>query len=76
MNKNLIILLFVLLFSCTSKKGTEEGRLKYGEDIWAKTLQMWIRVYKDRGLERVIVTDLRFPNEVKWLKQQGGYTFQ
>ena len=25
MNKNLIILLFVLLFSCTSKKGTEEG---------------------------------------------------
>lgn len=58
------------------KRGTEEGRNKYGEDIWVKTLETWIRVYRERGVERFIITDLRFPNEVEWVKSKGGVTFR
>lgn len=57
-------------------RGTEEGRLKYGEDIWTRTLDTWIRVYQDRGIQRIIITDIRFKNEVKWLKNKGGKIFR
>ena len=53
-------------------RGTEEGRLKYGEDIWTRTLDTWIRVYQERGIERIIITDVRFKNEVEWVKSKGG----
>ena len=26
--------------------------------------------YNERGMERFIITDVRFPNEVKWLKSK------
>jgi FMN phosphatase YigB (HAD superfamily) len=58
------------------KRGTEEGRLIYGEDFWIRYLENWIKVYTERGIERVIITDLRFPNEVEWLKSKGGFTFR
>ena len=53
-------------------KGTEEGRLKYGEDIWINILKTWIRLHSERGVERFVVTDLRFPNEVEFIKKMGG----
>ena len=52
------------------KLGTEEGRDKYGEDIWIKILDTWIRIYEERGIERVIITDLRFKNEYEYLKSK------
>ncbi|MEX0597151.1 MAG: HAD family hydrolase [Candidatus Paceibacterota bacterium] len=58
------------------KRGTEEGRAVYGEDIWTKTLETWIRRHHETGVERVIITDLRFPNEVEWIKKLGGMTFR
>lgn len=58
------------------KRGTEEGRAVYGEDIWIRILEIWIRRHHETGVERVIVTDLRFPNEVEWLKSLGGITFR
>lgn len=57
-------------------RGTEEGRTKYGEGIWINTLETWIRMYHDRGIERFIITDLRFPNEVEWVINNGGFTFK
>jgi len=57
-------------------RGTEEGRDKYGKDIWIRTLQTWIKLYHDRGVERFIITDVRFPNEAEWIHQLGGYTFR
>jgi FMN phosphatase YigB (HAD superfamily) len=58
------------------KRGTEEGRAVYGEDIWTRTLEIWIRRHHETGVERVIITDLRFPNEVEWVKSLGGMTFR
>ena len=57
-------------------RGTEEGRNKYGEDIWIRTLQTWIKLYHDRGVERFIITDVRFPNEADWIHQLGGVTIR
>jgi len=54
------------------RRGTEEGRNKYGEDIWIRTLETWIRVYGDRGIKRVIIADIRFQNEAAWIKKAGG----
>jgi len=52
--------------------GTEEGRMKFGEDIWIKTLYAWMKVYADRGIERFIICDVRFPNEVELVKKLNG----
>lgn len=54
-------------------EGTEEGRMKYGEDIWVKTVENWIKLRKMRdNIDVFIITDCRFPNEVDWVKSQGG----
>ena len=54
------------------KVGTEEGRDVYGENIWVKTLETWMKVYHDRGIKRFIISDVRFQNEVDWIKSIGG----
>jgi len=58
------------------KRGTEEGRDKYGADIWIRTLETWIQLYHERGVERFIITDIRFPNEARWIRKLGGLTFR
>ena len=58
------------------RRGTELGRDKYGHDIWIRVLETWIKVYQERGIERFIITDLRFENEVEWVKSLGGITFR
>lgn len=54
------------------KRGTEEGRNKYGENIWIDYIDNWIKVYSERGIERFMITDVRFPNETDWIKSKGG----
>ena len=52
--------------------GTEEGRNKYGSDIWIKTLETWIKLLNSRGVERFIICDVRFQNEANWIKKLNG----
>ena len=52
--------------------GTEEGRNKYGEDIWIKIMYNWIKVLNSRGIKRFIITDVRFQNEADWIKSLNG----
>jgi dephospho-CoA kinase len=52
--------------------GTELGRDKYGDDIWLKVMTNWMRVYNERGIERFIITDVRFENEVNFIKDLNG----
>jgi hypothetical protein len=52
--------------------GTELGRDKYGDDIWLKVIYNWMKVYNERGIERFIITDVRFENEVNFVKSLGG----
>lgn len=55
------------------KEGTEEGRNKYGENIWVDTLENWIKLRTIRdNVQVVLVTDCRFPNEAKWVEDHGG----
>lgn len=52
--------------------GTEFGRDKYGDNIWCNVLYNTMKMYSERGIQRFIVTDVRFENEVKFLKDLGG----
>ncbi len=54
------------------KVGTEEGREVFGYDIWVRTLHNWIKVLHSRGVKRFIISDLRFQNEVEWIKSLNG----
>lgn len=49
-------------------RGTEEGRNKFGADIWIETVDAWIQVHYSRGIDVFIITDGRFVNEVLWAK--------
>ncbi len=55
------------------RKGTEEGRMVFGDDIWVDTLIEWMHLYHSRGVERFIITDCRFTNEVNRLKELGAF---
>ena len=52
--------------------GTEEGRDKYGEDIWINIMHNWIKILNSRGIKRFIITDVRFQNEANWIKSLNG----
>lgn len=32
----------------------------------------WIKVLSSRGVERFIISDVRFENEIEWIKSLGG----
>jgi len=49
------------------KMGTEVGRMLLGESVWVDIVARQI----EPGVNYVI-TDVRFPNEVEWLKSMGG----
>ena len=53
-------------------EGTELGRDLLGDDIWIRYFENWMSVYKSRGIDHFIVTDVRFQNEVEYIKQSGG----
>ena len=52
--------------------GTEEGRNVFGPDIWTRTLENWMDIYASRGIERFIICDLRFKNEIQWARSIGA----
>ncbi len=54
------------------RMGTEEGRDKYGADIWVDMLTEWLLLYVGQGYERFVITDVRFPNEVDFIKRNNG----
>ena len=51
--------------------GTEEVRDVYGKEYWITCLWHWMRIYGRRiGQYKFAVTDVRFPNESIWVRQQ------
>ena len=53
-------------------EGTENGRDKYGQDIWIKYVKSWGELYLSRGYKYIIVTDVRFKNEYEFIKNNNG----
>lgn len=49
--------------------GTDSLRNNFHEDIWFLTLENRIRKNPD---QHVVISDVRFPNEIKFIKEQGG----
>ena len=53
-------------------EGTERGRNILGQDIWIKYFDAWSKVYTARGIDCVITTDIRFKNELVYIKRNNG----
>jgi hypothetical protein len=54
-------------------KGTEEGRMVYGEDIWIKTLDAWLTYFSKEWQKNLfVIPDIRFENEAEFIKSRGG----
>ena len=55
------------------QEGTENGRLKYGEDVWCNTVVTWLGLFREHwGVDRIVIPDIRFPNEVAMVRNLGG----
>lgn len=53
--------------------GTEQGRDVYGEDYWVRTTAGFLTsLESENDVHKVVITDVRFPNEAAWIKAQGG----
>lgn len=53
-------------------KGTEEGRDLYGNDVWVKILHERMLQYIARGIEYFFITDVRFPEEMSFIRERNG----
>lgn len=49
--------------------GTDVLRSHFNQDIWFLTLQNRLRKNSEQN---VVISDVRFPNEVKFIQEQGG----
>lgn len=45
---------------------------KYGDNIFIEKLDSLIRVLRDRCIERFIISDVRFQNEIDWINSLNG----
>ena len=48
--------------------GTEAGRDVFHPDLWIYSLERKIELYP-----RVVIADVRFPNEIKFIQDRGGF---
>jgi hypothetical protein len=59
------------------EEGTERGRNVFGEEYWMDQLFARIGYYNVRwGMDKFVITDVRFPNEVTGIQARGGKVFQ
>lgn len=54
------------------KEGTENGRDKYGDNIWINYVDKWTDIYSKRGIQAFIIMDVRFKNEAEYIKSKNG----
>lgn len=53
--------------------GTDWGRNMVHPDLWVRLLSRdYSIVQRQSGLNGVVITDCRMPNEAAWIRQQGG----
>lgn len=52
--------------------GTEVGRRAFHDDIWIASIENRLRSVKDH----IVISDCRFPNELKSIKRAGGITIR
>ena len=47
-----------------------KAREEIGKEVWISYLREWIELYKTRGVKRFIITDVRYENELNFLKSE------
>lgn len=52
--------------------GTEVGRDIFHQDFWVIQMENRLRFHDDS----IVITDVRFPNEIKWIRSVGGKVFE
>jgi phosphomevalonate kinase len=62
------------------QEGTKKGRMVYGENLWLRALEAMIYTLTSGGLidntTTVIIPDVRFVNEAKWITENGGKVYK
>ncbi len=59
------------------QKGTEEGRQLYGENVWLNHAWAWMKtIHYSWGVDKFVISDIRFPNEVRFIHDMGGKVFR
>lgn len=59
------------------RKGTEEGRMVYGDDVWVDTVNSWLTYFSDNWhMNKFVIPDVRFKNEADYIKSKGGKVFR
>lgn len=53
-------------------EGTEKGRNVHGSDVWVKYFSGWVDVLTNRGIDNIVVSDVRFQNEVDYIRKHNG----
>jgi hypothetical protein len=54
------------------KMGTEVGRDVFHNDFWVLQLEHRMTKYNNP----IVITDVRFPNEIDWIRNQGGKVYE
>jgi hypothetical protein len=59
------------------QRGTEDGRMKYGDNVWLDHAYTWMQVFSETwGINKFVIADIRFPNEVEFIQHHGGKVFR
>ena len=54
--------------------GTECGRKLISENVWADAMEREIRQLLERGINHIVVTGIRYENELQMIQRLGGET--
>jgi hypothetical protein len=54
------------------KMGTEVGRDVFHQDFWVLQMENRLRFHDNP----IVITDVRFPNEIDWIRKVGGKVFE
>lgn len=58
-------------------EGTEQGRNLYGENVWCDAALAWMQLlHETNGVNKFVIPDVRFPNELEFIRNAGGRVFR
>lgn len=57
------------------EEGTDNGR-RSDPNIWVKYFDTWVKAFESKGVDAVIVSDVRFRNEIDYIRSHNGLVFK
>lgn len=54
------------------REGTEHGRNVIGQDVWIQYFDTWAYIHASRGIHHIVCCDVRFRNEVDYIRKMRG----